>query len=237
MDWSRNLFNLHPVFMSLLALGVGVTVLIILVPKSTDKTDKTASKYGLNKISLLQFAQYLNRTSCTCLKTMFDGSRFNSSSIGEIYSGKYGDFLVTIFTLVLPTGRVGTRQTVIHLRHDPVVWLPMFSIIDEVAGKSISKLMQCEHTHNNPLMNPNFINRHSEADKLREIFPRKSVNELSISALKSPLYGTVLDSTGEDLYFYQNGKIVEPDEWRGLIDHSIKIWQMIDAGNIDLEEQ
>lgn len=237
MDWSRNLFNLPPVFISLLALGVGVTALIILAPRSGNKTDKTASKYGFNKISLLQLAQYLNRTSCTCLKTMFDGSRFNSSSIGEIYSGKYENFLVTIFTLVLPTGRVGTHQTVIHLRHDPIVWLPMFSIIDEVAGKSMSKLMQCEHTHNNPLMNPNYINRHSEADKLREILPGKSVNELSISALKSPLYGIVLDSTGEDLYFYQHGKIVEPDEWKGFIEHSIKIWQMIDAGYIDLEEQ
>ncbi|GAM07885.1 hypothetical protein OR1_00154 [Geobacter sp. OR-1] len=77
---------------------------------------------------------------------MFDGSRFNFPTIGDIYSGKHEDFIVTIFILILPTGRSGTWQTVIHLRPEMPKWLPMFSIIDEVSGKRLSDILKCEHT-------------------------------------------------------------------------------------------
>jgi len=234
MDWPRTVFNLPPVFTVLLILGACGSALFFIAPKSDNTIEKAAPKSGLKQMSMLQFAQYLNRMSCACLQAMFDASKFNSPSIGEIYSGKYEKYIVTIFTLVLPTSRRGTWQTVIHLRHDPPAWLPMFSIIDEVVGKNMSRLLQCEHTRSNALINPNFINRHDEADKLRVCLSRKPVDEFSISAMKSPLHGIVLDSTGEDLFFYRHGEIVEPNDIKKFIERSIKLWQMIDTGNIDI---
>lgn len=233
MDWLK---DLNPFAIGMLIIAVLTTAIILFAPKSAKKTEKTASECGLKKISLNQFGRYLNKTSCTCLQSMFDGSRFNFPTIGDIYSGKYDNFIVTIFILILPTGRAGTWQTVIHLRPETPKWLPMFSIIDEVSGKRLSDILKCEHADRNPLINPNYINRHDEADQLRACLARSPVNELSISAMKSPLNGIVLDSTGEDLFFYRHGRIVAIDELnvlKGFIDRSIELWQMIDAGKVD----
>lgn len=234
MDWLKELHALNPFATGMLILATCATVFIIFAPKTAKKAEEAASECGLMRISLNQLGRYLNKTSCSCLQPMFDGSRFNSPTLGDIYSGKHDNFIVTIFTFVLPTGRTGTWQTVIHLRPEVPKWLPMFSIIDEVSGKKLSDILKCEHTSLNPLINPNYINRHKEADQLRTCLARKPVNELSISAMKSPLNGIVLDSRGEDLFFYRHGKTVAPDELKGFIDWSIKLWQMIDSGKIDM---
>lgn len=234
MEWLK---DLNPFAIGMLILAALTTAIILFAPKSARKNEKAASECGLKKISLNQFGRYLNKTSCSCLQSMFDGSRFNFPTIGDIYSGKHEDFIVTIFILILPTGRSGTWQTVIHLRPETPKWLPMFSIIDEVSGKRLSDILKCEHTDSNPLINPNYINRHDEADQLRASLARSPVNELSISAMKSPLNGIVLDSTGEDLFFYRHGRIVAINELnilKDFIDRSIELWQMIDSGNIDL---
>ncbi|QWV96158.1 hypothetical protein KP003_12565 [Geomonas nitrogeniifigens] len=234
MDWLK---DLNPFASGMLILATFTTAIIFLAPKSASNIEKAVSECGLKRISLNQFGRYLNATSCSCLQSMFDGSRFNSPTIGEIYSGKYGNFFVTIFTLVLPTGRFGTWQTVIHLRPELPKWLPVFSIIDEVSGKGLSETLKCVHTHRNPLTNINYVNRHDEAHQLRACLTRSPVNELSISAIKSPLNGIVLDSTGEDLFFYWHGRIVAIDKsivLRGFIDSSIELWQMIDAGKVDV---
>jgi hypothetical protein len=55
--------------------------------------------------------------------------------------------------------------------------------------------------------------------------------------MKSPLNGIVLDSTGEDLFFYRHGRIVAINKLsvlKGFIDRSIELWQMIDAGKVDV---
>ncbi len=103
MEWLR---DLNPFAIGMLSLAALTTAIILFAPKSARKADKAASECGLKKISLNQFGRYLNKTSCSCLQSMFDGSRFNSPTIGEIYSGKYDNFIVSIFTLVLPTGIV-----------------------------------------------------------------------------------------------------------------------------------
>ena len=234
MEWLK---DLNPFAIGMLIIAVLTTTIILFAPKSAWTTEKATSECGLKKISLNQFGYYLNHTSCSCLQSMFDGSRFNSPTIGDIYSGKYEDFIVTIFTLVLPTGRFGTWQTVIHLRPEVPKWLPMFCIIDEVAGKRLSDILKCEHTGRNPLSNPNYVNRHEEAHQLRACLARRPVNELSITAMKSPLNGIVLDSNGEDLLFYRHGRVVATDELnvlKGFIDRSIELWQMIDSGKVDV---
>lgn len=235
MDWLKELHALNPFATGMLILAICcAAVFIILAPKTAKKAEKAASECGLKRISLNELGRYLNKTSCSCLQPMFDGSRFNSPSIGDIYSGKHDNFIVTIFTFVLPTGRSGTWQTVIHLKSEAPKWLPMFSIIDEVSGKKLSDILKCEHTRVNPLINPNYIDRHKEADQLRACLARHPVNELSISAMKSPLYGIVLDSTGEDLFFYRHGRTVGPDKLKGFIDCAIELWRMIDTCNVDI---
>lgn len=234
MEWLK---DLNPFAMGMLILAAVTTAIILFAPKSARENEKTASECGLKKISLNQLGRHLNKTSCSCLQSMFDGSRFNFPTIGDIYSGKYEDFIVTIFILILPTGRSGTWQTVIHLRPETPKWLPMFSIIDEVSGKRLSEILKCEHADRNPLINPNYINRHVEAHQLQACLARRPVNELSLSAMKSPLNGIVLDSTGEDLYFYRHGRIVATNKLKalkGFIDKSIKLWHMIDAGKVDV---
>ena len=234
MDWLR---DLNPFAIAMLALATLATATILFAPKPARKAEKAASNCGLKMLSLNQLGRYLNKTSCSCLEQMFDGSRFNSPTIGDIFSGTYGNFAVTIFTLVLPTGRTGTRQTVIHLRPQLPKWLPIFSIIDEVSGKKLTDVLKCEHTERHPLIDPNYINRHNESVQLRAKLARKPVNEFSISAIKSPLSNIVLDSTGDDLFFYRHGRIVEidkVDELKGFIEWSIKLWQLIDSGKVDI---
>jgi hypothetical protein len=114
----------------------------------------------------------------------------------------------------------------------------MFSIIDEVCGMKLSDTLKCEHAERKPLINPNYINRHSEAHQLRAKLARSPVNELSMHTMKSPLNGIVLDSTGEDLYFYRHGRIVAIDELDVLKDfivRSIELWQMINSGKVDVD--
>jgi hypothetical protein len=234
MDWLR---DLNPFAVGMLTLATLTTAIVLFAPKRAGKAEKAASDCGLKMVSLNQFGRYLNKTPCSCLEQMFGGSRFNFPGIGDLFSGKYGDFTVTIFTLVLPTGRTGTRQTVIHLRPELTKWLPIFSVIDEVSGKRLSDVLKCEHTRRNPLIDPTYVNRCIEAVQLQKKLSRKPVDELSISAMKSPLFNIVLDSTGEDLFFYRHGKVVEvdkTDELKGFIDSSIKLWQMIDSANIDI---
>jgi hypothetical protein len=234
MEWLK---DLNPFAMGMLILAVLTTAVVLFAPKPAGKTEKAASACGLKKISLNQFGRYLNKTSCSCLQSTFDGSRFNFPTIGDIYSGTYGSFLVTIFTLILPTGRTGTRQTVIHLRPATPQWLPLFSVIDEVSGTRLSDILKCEHAKRNPLINPQCINRHDEADQLRAGLARSPVDELSLRAMKSPLQGIVLDSTGEELFFYRHGRLVAIDELpvlKGFIDRSIELWRMIDSGKVDV---
>lgn len=234
MDWLR---DLNPFAIGMLTLATLTTAIVVFAPKQARKAEKTASNCGLKMVSLNQFGRYLNKTSCSCLEQMLDGSRFNSPSIGDVFSGTYGNFVVTIFTLVLPTGRTGTRQTVIHLRPKVPKWLPIFSIVDEISGKKLSDTLRCKHTERNPLIDPNYVNRHDEAAQLRVKLARRPVNELTISALTSPLSNIVLDSTGEDLFFYRHGKIVAIDnleELKKLIHWAIKLWQMIDSATLDI---
>lgn len=234
MDWLRDL-NLFAIGM--LTLATLTTAIVLFAPKPAGKAEKSASDCGLKMVSLNQFGRYLNKTCCSCLEQMFDGSRFNFPTIGNIFSGKYGNFTVTIFTLVLPTGRTGTRQTVIHIRPEVPKWLPIFSIIDEVSGNKLSDILKCEHANRNPLVDPNYVNRHDEAARLRVKLARKSVNEFSISALTSPLSNIVIDSTGEDFFFYRHGRIVAIDNLADLkrfIEWSIKLWQMIDSAKVDI---
>ncbi|MBJ6802808.1 hypothetical protein [Geomonas propionica] len=231
MEWLR---DLNPFAIGMLSVAALTTVIIFFAPKSTTKTEKAASECGLKKISLNQFGHYLNKTPCSCLQSMFDGSRFNSPTIGEIYSGKYDNFIVSLFTLILPTGRAGTWQTVIHLRSDPTRWLPMFSITDDVVGKKISDILKCEHTRLTPLINPNFINRQSEVESILAALSRKSVIDPSIKSLKSPVRGIVVDSTGEDLFLYRHGELVETYNLNNFIVRAVNLWQMIDSGQIDI---
>jgi hypothetical protein len=234
MNWLKELPALNPFAAGMLILATFSVAYSMLAPKNAGNAEKAATAGGLKRISLNQLGRYLNKTSCSCLQAMFDGSRFNFPSIGDIFTGNHDNFIVTIFTFVLPTGRSGTWQTVIHLRSAVPAWLPLFSIVDEVSGKKLSDILKCEHTRLNPLINPNYSNRHKEADQLRASLARKPVNELSIAALKSPLRGIVLDSTGEDLFFYRHGETIESNEFKGYIEQAIKLWRMIESGNIDM---
>lgn len=224
MNWLKDIFYLKPLATVFLVGAAYVTAHIILYPKAAKKAEKALLENGLKQISLNMFGRYLNKTSCSCMQSMFDGGRF-APMIDSVVSGRHENFTVTIFSFGLPTGRTGTWQTVIHLRHDPPSWLPMFSIIDEVVGKKMSSLLKCEHSQSSPLIDPNFIQRCEEAKQLQESLSQKPV----IDGRR-----IVVDSTGEDLFYYRTAECIEPSELKGFIERAITIWQMINGGSIDL---
>lgn len=234
MDWLKEVFYLKPLATVFLVSATYLAVYIFLHPKTAKKAENAASENGLKQISLNMFGRYLNKTSCSCMQALFDGSRFGAPVIDGVVTGRRGDFTISVFSFGLPTGRTGTWQTVIHLRHDPPSWLPMFSVIDEVAGKKMSSILECEHTHRNPLINPNFIQRCDEAKQLRETLARKPVLDTSIASMKSPLHNIVLDSTGEDLFFYRHGTTIDLSELKDFIERAINLWHMINRGSVDV---
>jgi hypothetical protein len=225
MDWLKEVFYMKPLATLFLVGAAYVTALIYLYPKTAKKAEKAASENGLKQISLNMFGCYLNRTSCSCMKPLFDGSRFGAPVIEGIVTGRRDEFTITVFSFGLPTGRSGTWQTVIHLRHDPPSWLPIFSVVDEVAGKKMSSLLECEHTLRNPLINPNFIQRCDEANRIQATLSQQSVIDGR---------GIVLDSTGEDLFYYRQGETLELSELKDFIERAIKIWHMINRGSVDM---
>ncbi len=110
----------------------------------------------------------------------------------------------------------------------------MFSITDDVAGKKISDVLKCEHTRLIPLINRNFINRQNEVKPILTALSRKSVIDTSIKSLKSPIRGIVVDSTGEDLFLYRHGELVDAYNLKDFIVRAVNFWQMIDSGQIDI---
>lgn len=235
MDWLVGTFYLHPINTAFWVIAINTLVAIFVLPKGSRKVVDAASRLGLKQITINRFANYINNTDCLCMLSRLDGSEFNAPVIEGIFSGKRDGLTVTVFSLGLPTGRTGTWQTVVHLRSISPSWLPVFSLMDDVHGKKISDLFRCEHVVVTPLTNPHYLNRHHEAHRIRKILARKPIPDTSIAGMASPLNGVVVDSTGEDFFFYRHGKTAEPFQYGEFIDLVVTLREMIDSGNVNID--
>lgn len=95
MDWLK---DSNPFAIGMVTLGALVTAIILCAPKSAGKVKKSTSECGLKKISLNQLGGYLNKTSCSCLQSMFDGARFCSPIIGDNIAG---DMMILLLPYLL----------------------------------------------------------------------------------------------------------------------------------------
>jgi len=234
MNWFVGTFYLHPITVAFTVIAVYLPIIVVLSRKNRDEALKATAAIGLKPVSTNMLVRYLNNTSCTCMNSAFDGSRAMAPVIEDVFRGDYAGHAVSLFTFVLPTGRTGTRQTVVHLRSEANC-LPRFSLIDEVHGKKLSEMFRCSHATVPTAADNRYAGGHGAIDHIKAQLARTPVLDISMANLRSPVQGLVVDSTGTDLYCYQHGRTVEPGQYRQLIDRFITFQDMLKNGDVDLD--
>lgn len=221
MKWLINTFYLHPLPVVLLTLAAYVSVAVIYFVRGTERIIKSAFQAGLRPVALNPFLQHINNSKDSCLGSDFDGSKFGMPLIEGIFTGTYEGFSVSLFQFVLPTGRSGTWQTVVHIR-SATETLPDISIKDPTYSSKLSDLL-------------NLRSKFRFRDTFIESEYEYRAGQAGIIADKlKKIERLVVDASGRDLFFYLQGKTAEPVEWKNLTKKGISLFKMISSGNVDV---
>lgn len=220
MAWLIDAFYLHPLRVVFLVLGVYASAAIWLLPRGARQAQQTALAVGLKPINLNNFLRYLNYPEKGPDILDLDGSKFGMPIIDSIVTGRYDNFIVSLFMFTLPTGRTGTQQTITHVRSATEV-LPKISIIDPTFVPNLSELLKDASGHNKFRLRDSILENTTFGDK-------------NITDKLKSVKGLVLYASGYDLLFYIQAKNAEPDEYRNLVTRGIDTFKMIKSGNIDM---
>ena len=221
MKWLIDTFYLHPLPVLLLTIAIYVSVIIWYCGKGAEQK-KSEYPTELRPASLSQFLQYFNNSRQAYLHCGFDGSKCGMPLVEGIFTGPYQAFTVSVFQFVLPTGRAGTWQTVVHIRSAKET-LPVVSIKDPTYIPKLSDLLK---------QKAEFRFRDSFFESEYEDYQPPGAKDI-LRNLKD-VEGLVVDASGNDLLYYVSGKIAEPVEWDNLINRGISLFKMIKSGCVDI---
>lgn len=221
MKWLISTFYLHPLPVVLLTLAAYVSAAVLYFRRGAEQVIKSAHQTGLKSVALNHFLQYINNSEDSYLDSGFNGSKFGMPLIEGIFTGSFEEFRVSLFQFVLPTGRSGTWQTVIHIR-SATETLPDMSIKDPAYSPKLSDLLKQKAQFR-------FKDAFIESEYECKAGPNKGIAD----KLKN-IEGLVLDASGHDLFFYVRGKTKEPVEWENQIKRGIFLFKMIGSGSVDV---